>query len=759
MARVASCPQCNHELLLPSEADSESWAKCPECRSFFQVKQAASRELLTALLLDSYEQQTVDPETRDVTLPDAFAPSDLETAAAEFPATDNEGTATPDDIETEVAAQQTIENDFAMKTDDLEFDDLLDETSQPEDFEVADATPDDVETEVAEDHPIVDEIATPQAKDLELDDVVDAPTKSDDLEAAAQRIDEWFRSAKTVPDTSLLKTDVEPGSVEEIRNDLVSSSPARTNVTLDMDAEDAKEHAAMADFDLGDADDQTQRTAAWDDTNQMDDLLADGDETNADEFAGADGDDAVDREPPIGREEQPSINLFADSGAPQIDPSKRRRSRRERSFARSLILIVAAGLFGSAAGYYALLWMGNDFLHVAQYLPEAILPAGFTEQKQLVQNAPPPTAPDATADAAATTDKSIEPRELPPATEETAAPISDAIVGTDTAPADSADQSEEVQTSFSEIDPSANANAPSSAVGDRYSTPASETDASASNNSTATGVTTEKPATADLSLDDLAPTEPPATDSTQDAAAAPSLPASIEPAATGITETDTAGNEPATFDAASADPLSDIANTSNATEVVEIKIANAPVFTGDDLRASIGAAAKAQPQLVAGNFADSRAVAQTKSRSYAILADLAQKAMFADASQQPAQATIEQANDLFRQTLTNAHTRGEVAQILPHWVRSPNRKHGGVFFGGLVVSHVPAGSVVECKIELDGGQTLTVLAPPNAVDQVDKAKPQAIVGWIVDAPQTQVSGYSGTAKSPAIWTKKLIPLE
>jgi hypothetical protein len=177
------------------------------------------------------------------------------------------------------------------------------------------------------------------------------------------------------------------------------------------------------------------------------------------------------------------------------------------------------------------------------------------------------------------------------------------------------------------------------------------------------------------------------------------------------------------------------------------------------LRTSLDAAAQALPQLLEGNFAESKQVAQAKGRSYAVLADLAQKLMFTDISQPTAAPLTQNAEELFRKALADTHTRAEVAQILPRWIQSPNRKHGGVFFGGTVVSHVPAGSVIECTVQLDDGKTVTVLAPANAAEQLDTTKPMAIVGWVVNAPKTQVSGYAGAAKSPAIWTEKLMPLE
>jgi len=41
MARVASCPQCEHELLVPDDAEPSALVKCPECRAFFELQHAS----------------------------------------------------------------------------------------------------------------------------------------------------------------------------------------------------------------------------------------------------------------------------------------------------------------------------------------------------------------------------------------------------------------------------------------------------------------------------------------------------------------------------------------------------------------------------------------------------------------------------------------------------------------------------------------------------------------------------------------------
>ena len=54
MARVASCPQCEHELLVPDDAEPSALVKCPQCRAFFELQHAESRELPAALIVQSH---------------------------------------------------------------------------------------------------------------------------------------------------------------------------------------------------------------------------------------------------------------------------------------------------------------------------------------------------------------------------------------------------------------------------------------------------------------------------------------------------------------------------------------------------------------------------------------------------------------------------------------------------------------------------------------------------------------------------------
>jgi hypothetical protein len=93
------------------------------------------------------------------------------------------------------------------------------------------------------------------------------------------------------------------------------------------------------------------------------------------------------------------------------------------------------------------------------------------------------------------------------------------------------------------------------------------------------------------------------------------------------------------------------------------------------------------------------------------------------------------------------------------WIASPNRKQGGVFFAGNVLSCDSRGPVSECSITLPGGQSLPVLIPASAVEQAKASRSSvAVVGWIVNDPSKNVTGYTGSA-TQAIFAPRLISLE
>jgi hypothetical protein len=347
-----------------------------------------------------------------------------------------------------------------------------------------------------------------------------------------------------------------------------------------------------------------------------------------------------------------------------------------------------------------------DFLEVAPYLPQAMLPSSFNRQPRQVAVNTTPSAPAASATTA--------PTETEPAETETAeslatrAPSTAATAPQEPAefaasePAESADDTPEMPASYTDTPTSEPTPEVPSPQGDRYAIAATETES-------------ESP--------DVQPLE---AETTQEA------------------------------------PLTDLAEAfePSSAAVEEVRPSNSPSFTVDELSSALEAAKEAQSSLVAGNLSDSKQVAKAKGYGYSTLADLAQKAAFVEASA-PADTTqpLQQATDeLFRQTLSDEHTRNEVAVILPKWLASPNRKHGGAFFAATLSSPESKGSVTECRAELASGESITVLVPASAADQLaDTSRPVAILGWVLDQPTEQVSGYSGDARQ-AIWASRLIPL-
>lgn len=212
--------------------------------------------------------------------------------------------------------------------------------------------------------------------------------------------------------------------------------------------------------------------------------------------------------------------------------------------------------------------------------------------------------------------------------------------------------------------------------------------------------------------------------------------------------------EPALLDSPPAAPLKE-----SEPIAAPIQIKDAPSFTVAELSAALEAGKEAEAGLVTGNLGDSRESDRAKGFSYSILADLAQKTTFVEGGSASEAGTLQQeAEDLFRRILSDPRSRNEVGQVVLRWIASPNRKQGGVFLAGNLQSCEARGPVSECSVTLPSGQTLPVLVPAPAADRIGSRSSVAVVGWIVDDPAKQVTGYTGT-ESRAIFAPKLIPLE
>src|SRR6476620_5926454 len=201
MARVAKCPQCENDLLIPDEAAASGLAKCPSCKSFFDLEHAESRELPPVVLVES----NIDPSISQT----APTLSDLAPAGS--------------------------------------VSDTLPQVPQTEEAYQLDDEPYELDTSTEE-----------------------SP------EAAAQRIDQWFRSAKTLSDlpSSAGNPDDEI-EVQKVEPEDIAPQEVHTlagGKTIDI----SELHAGGfdSDFELDQPEEAQNEQAAWDDSQDMERLLA-----------------------------------------------------------------------------------------------------------------------------------------------------------------------------------------------------------------------------------------------------------------------------------------------------------------------------------------------------------------------------------------------------------------------------------------------------------------------------------------------------
>jgi hypothetical protein len=98
-----------------------------------------------------------------------------------------------------------------------------------------------------------------------------------------------------------------------------------------------------------------------------------------------------------------------------------------------------------------------------------------------------------------------------------------------------------------------------------------------------------------------------------------------------------------------------------------------------------------------------------------------------------------------------------VTHLVPLWIKSKKRTHAGIFFAGHVASEADRGALVEWQIDM-GHDSITVLAPPSTAFVSPPTRPVVVLGWIVDKPAEQVTGYTGPAQQ-AVWAGYIISLE
>jgi hypothetical protein len=618
MARVASCPQCEHDLLVPDDAEPSALVKCPQCRAFFELQHAESRELPAALVVESRSE-----------------PEAANTESSKSPTGDGTSSLATSNVELKPMSKENLEGDI----EELDF---------------------------ADEEPAAETLQLPQQNQPP------GPVQGESPEAAAQRIDAWFRSAKTLSDVPPLESAAAEHDQNAESPEMIASSQ-----TIDISANDPRLTDLSSDFELESTSDSPHDAAPWDDSQHMDRLLADLEGQPVDTLEPA-SHDAVSAAHDEHEHFQPAGDWTPDESL--SIPSKPGKPERKRSSVRTLVVSLFGGIIGLGLGYYALLWLGPvlhrdkeiDFLELAKYLPKSVLPPAFrTDVKQ-----PAIQQSKMVADLAAS-EKVVKPEPTPPATP---AVPPDATAQTPVAPA-------EKQATYTAPPEPAKRSADKD---DRYATP-------------------------------TAKSEPPV-------------------------------HEPAPLEAPPAKAI-----TESTPKAQTVHTANGPSFSAADVTAALAAADAAQAGLVTGNLQDGKEVAHTKGVSYMAIADLAQKATFADSAD--ASKSQQQVDEFFRKLLSNAHTRDEVAQIVPRWLSHPKRPQNGVFLAGSIKHSENKGTVVEYEVELSGGPSVVVVVPTAAGQPTESStKPIAIVGSIVDKPADDIAGYTGKA-TQVVFAKKLLPLE
>lgn len=188
------------------------------------------------------------------------------------------------------------------------------------------------------------------------------------------------------------------------------------------------------------------------------------------------------------------------------------------------------------------------------------------------------------------------------------------------------------------------------------------------------------------------------------------------------------------------------------------RISGAPSYSSEQFAAALQAAREALPGLLAGEL-DDRAVQRNKGLSFSKLCDLAEAATFIDPSQSSAPEQSQAAVDaLFNETLADPRIRNEIARIVPIWIGSAYRRHGGVFFAGSIVGRNDFGAMSECQIDLGAGTTLSILLPPDVANRLNRSQSVAVVGSLIDKPSERIAGYAGAAPQ-VVWVGSLTPLD
>jgi hypothetical protein len=184
----------------------------------------------------------------------------------------------------------------------------------------------------------------------------------------------------------------------------------------------------------------------------------------------------------------------------------------------------------------------------------------------------------------------------------------------------------------------------------------------------------------------------------------------------------------------------------------------APVASAD-FAALLAASQSAAPQLLAGELADKDSLARM-GQAYMALCRLADVGSFVNQPGHSAEDDRQSlaAEDLFRQVLTDAESRVDLAQIASRWWDYTKRPSAGMLLLGRIeqIESTPAGNLG--RITLDAGTTLQIIPVLLGSTPCCKGELVGVVGSIVSNPAEEIPALRGQT-SPAVVAHLVFDLE
>lgn len=788
MAAVANCPQCDHELLIPDGTDSMSWAKCPTCRAFFQLRDAASREVPQLVILE--RESSAPPDDKYAEAP-AYneAPRDREPIAS-----GNADTV----VETQFAASETEVAPACPSVDEI-----LSRYKQDLDRLAAGLgdVPVSSTTEATGTSPLAEESSRQFAGDAPVDD----PQLSESVERSARKLEHEFRSAETVADLPAftdeprdaaddidfvsrktvvmheVKADfdrhttnveqeegelpIETGSASDWSVPFIGEAEAASTAPADVDDETPADSARMvdegkeglpvdADADAGatvefsadalhhmsvDADFEVKQDEidadrpTWDDPDRMERLLADV------EAPPSNLPTVVEVEYEAEYEFQDDLDGELEYASGEVEEADEQEADYEGDCES-----IDEGV--DEVDYQA----DYESANVTEPVVEAILTNGVEHRRR---RSPVMMLAGMAAGGIVglglgylvllwslgpsgdflSASRWIPSAMLPASFQSTTPHIAMAAEPTSSPKSliDDVAASGEASSAAAPIADAPIAEAPIEEVPTIVAADSDSVDAPESREVTASF---EAPVVPPTSVETVETSDP-----TDRYASADRVPSDLP-------------TEPLDLEVESAVPI--------VSPPAIVAISDAPMVTMDQLAAGFSAAKQAQGGLLRGSLSDPT-VQRAKGLSYTKLSQLAELVAFADRemSNPEIDAIKGDATALFRETVADPQIRQEVGYIASKWIESPHRKIGGVFLAGKVESAAPLGPLAELRLDIGSGDPVIVVAPAELASRLG-TEPGAIAvaGSIIDNPSQRIEGYAGTATS-VVWAGDLIPLD